>query len=343
SNGNFAVLQGRWAHLTRHESWLTEAQALGIDGHFAVEQGARAWNALMMNFNGTAGVWRRAALEDPQVGGWSADTLTEDLVLSYRAQLAGWKIEYCFDLAAPAELPNTIEALKSQQRRWATGSMQVARKLLPRIWVSRMSLGRKLEATFHLTHYSVSFWMLILALVARPVAYATLGKEVSQPAIGVGWLAILLATFAPSFVYAYARYALGEKWSGLRTIPSMLVLGCGMCINNSLAVVRGLFLRGGEFVRTPKSGSVTGGARRSSYQTSCSRLWIAELVLGVYTLFTFVEYLAMEHRMISLFMLIYAAGFLTTGFISMPRRKRAADALSSFSAPKPPVEPAAGS
>lgn len=343
SNDNVACLQGRWAHLNHHESWLTEAQALGIDGHFAVEQGARAWNALMMNFNGTAGVWRRAALEDPQVGGWSADTLTEDLDLSYRAQLAGWKIEYCFDLATPAELPNTIEALKSQQRRWATGSMQVARKLLPRIWVSRMSLGRKLEATFHLTHYSVSFWMLILALVARPVAYATLGKEVSQPAIGVGWLAILLATFAPSFVYAYARYALGEKWSGLRTIPSMLVLGCGMCINNSLAVVRGLFLRGGEFVRTPKSGSVTGGARRSSYQTSFSRLWIAELVLGVYTLFTFVEYLAMDHRMISLFMLIYAAGFLTTGFISMPRRKRAADALSSFSAPKPPVEPAAGS
>ena len=93
TNDSVACLQGRWAHLNRHESWLTEAQALGIDGHFAVEQGARAWNALMMNFNGTAGVWRRAALEDPQVGGWSADTLTEDLDLSYRAQLAGWKIE----------------------------------------------------------------------------------------------------------------------------------------------------------------------------------------------------------------------------------------------------------
>jgi len=226
SDDNIACIQGRWAHLNRRESWLTEAQALGIDGHFAVEQGARAWNQLMMNFNGTAGVWRRAALEDPEVGGWSADTLTEDLDLSYRAQLAGWKIGYSFDLAAPAELPNTIEALKSQQRRWATGSIQVACKLLPRIWVSRISLGEKIEATFHLTHYTVSFWMLVLALVARPVAYSALGEHLGLTWIGIGWLAIALATFAPSLVYAYARYTLGEKWSGIRTIPSMLVLGC---------------------------------------------------------------------------------------------------------------------
>ncbi len=338
-----ACVQGRWAHLNRRESWLTEAQALGIDGHFAIEQGARSWNNLMMNFNGTAGIWRRAAIEDPNVGGWSADTLTEDLDLSYRAQLAGWTIGYSFDIAAPAELPNTIEALKSQQRRWATGSIQVACKLLPRIWVSKISLGEKLEATLHLTHYSVSFWMLVLALVARPVAGAAVGDHMGLTWIGAGWFAMALATFAPSLVYTYARYTLGEKWSGLRTIPSMVVLGCGMCINNSLAIVRGLFLRGGEFVRTPKSGSVTGLARSSSYRATFSRLWIAELTLGVYTLFTFVEFLTSVHQVISGFMLFYAAGFLITGLISMPRRGRESEPTPALPTTPVPVEAAAGS
>jgi len=343
SDEHIACLQSLWAHLNRRESWLTEAQALGIDGHFAVEQGARAWNNLMMNFNGTAGIWRREAIEDSRVGGWSADTLTEDLDLSYRAQLAGWKIGYCFDLAVPAELPNTIEALKSQQRRWATGSIQVARKLLPRIWTSRISIAEKIEATFHLTHYSVSFWMLLLPLVARPVAHAALGLHLGMTWIGAGWFVIALATFAPSVVYSYARYALGEKWSGLRTIPSMLVLGCGLCVNNSLAVVRGLFVRGGEFVRTPKSGSVADRKCRSSYQVTFGRLWIAEIALGMYTAFTFIEYLAEMHRVISTFMLIYTAGFLITGFISIPRRHRAAKTTTPSTPTPTPVEAMAGS
>ncbi len=271
---DLACMQGRWSHLNREESWLTEAQALGIDGHFAIEQGARAWNGLMMNFNGTAGVWRKAAIEDPNVGGWSGDTLTEDLDLSYRAQLAGWRLDYCLDLACPAELPGTISGLKGQQRRWATGSIQVARKLLPRIWRTKLSLGKKIEATLHLTHYSVAIWMLLLALVARPMLLVfTDGKLFSQW-FWLAWTVILLSAFAPSLVYAYARYTLGGKWSGLRTIPSMMILGCGMCVNNSLAVVRGLFLRGGQFVRTPKSGSVGTEAKPSAYRVAQGKMWL---------------------------------------------------------------------
>ncbi len=315
-----ACLQGRWAHLNRRESWLTEAQALGIDGHFAIEQGARAWNGLMMNFNGTAGIWRKAAIDDPNVGGWSGDTLTEDLDLSYRAQLAGWKIDYCLDLACPAELPGTIGALKSQQARWATGSIQVARKLLPRIWRAPISLGKKIEATLHLTHYSVALWMLLLALVARPMVLVHAGGMLNTDWIWIVWMGILFSAVAPSFVYAYARYTLAGRWSGLRTIPSMLVLGCGLCVNNSVAVLRGLSLRGGEFVRTPKSGSDTGLAKVSSYRTVVNRMWMAEILLGVYSLLAFVTYFNSLHRAFSVFLLIYALGFLLIGWLSRPQR-----------------------
>ncbi len=322
SDEKMACLQGRWGHLNRSESWLTEAQALGIDGHFAIEQGARAWNGLMMNFNGTAGIWRKEAIEDPNVGGWSGDTLTEDLDLSYRAQLAGWKLDYCLDLVCPAELPNSTTAFKSQQRRWATGSIQVARKLLPTIWRSPISISEKVEATLHLTHYSVACWMLILALIARPLLLVIVDGRLFYYWFGWAWLLVLLSAVAPSMVYTYARFSLGGRWSGLRTIPSMFVLGCGMCVNNSLAVFRGLTERGGEFVRTPKSGSEGETAKASSYQVAHNHMWVIEIVLGLYSAISFVIYFNGFHRIYSVFLLVYAMGFLMIGILSRPRSRR---------------------
>ncbi len=331
---DLACLQGRWSHLNRGESWLTETQAMGIDGHFAIEQGARAWNGLMMNFNGTAGVWRKAAIDDPQVGGWSGDTLTEDLDLSYRAQLAGWRLDYCLDLPCPAELPGTIDALKSQQRRWATGSIQVARKLLPRIWRAPISIGEKIEATLHLTHYSVAVWMLLLALVARPMLVVFADGTVFGLWFWVAWAIILSSAFAPSMVYAYARYSLEGRWSGVRRIPSMLVLGCGMCVNNTLAVVRGLYLRGGEFVRTPKSGSAGATAKASSYQVAQSRMWLVELLLGVYTMISFGVYITeYDHRAFSVFLFLYAIGFFLVGWLSRPRTMASVTTTSTEAPP----------
>lgn len=317
---DLACLQGRWGHTNRGESWLTEVQAMGIDGHFAIEQGARAWNGLMMNFNGTAGVWRAAAIVDPKVGGWSGDTLTEDLDLSYRAQLAGWRLDYCLDLECPAELPGTVVALKSQQRRWATGSIQVACKLLPRIWRAPLTLGQKVEATLHLTHYSVTVWMLLLAIVARPMLLVFSDGRLFGQWFWVAWSVILFSAFAPSLVYAYARYTLEGRWNGLRNIPSMLVLGCGMCLNNAVAVVRGLYLQGGEFVRTPKSGSADGRACASSYRVSTTNLWLVELALGVYSLLSFVLYFNEYHRVFSFFLMLYAIGFLLIGCLSRPEQ-----------------------
>ena len=341
---DLACLQGRWSHLNRQESWLTEAQALGIDGHFAIEQGARAWNGLLMNFNGTAGVWRKAAIDDPAVGGWSGDTLTEDLDLSYRAQLAGWKLDYCVDLACPAELPATVGALKSQQRRWATGSIQVARKLLPRIWRAPLSLPQKVEATLHLTHYSVALWMLLLAVVARPMLLVFSDGKAFSKWFWIAWAAIAVSAVAPSLIYAYARYSLGGRWSGLRTIPSMLILGCGMCVNNSLGVLRGLFRLGGEFVRTPKSGSADAARAVSRYQVAVNHTWIAEVLLGVYSLLSFLIYFSQAHRAFSVFLLLYAVGFCLIGWLSRPRKPRTAaipvDVAPRLTAKVTPVESA---
>lgn len=322
NNPRAACVQGRWGHLNRDESWLTRAQALGIDGHFAIEQGARAWNALMMNFNGTAGIWRKAAILDPAVGGWSADTLTEDLDLSYRAQLAGWEIEYSVDLVCPAELPGTAKALKSQQRRWATGSIQVARKLLPRIWRAPLRLSQKVEATLHLTHYSIAVFMLVLAIFARPMLLVWLSGRGYSSWFSWLWLAVCVMAFVPSAVYAYARHILGGGWGGVWVIPNMLVLGVGICLNNTVAVLRGLYLRGGEFVRTPKSGSTMVRKSTGSYAIVQERLWILELLLGVYSLWTFREYVATDRYFFSVFLLLYGLGFLWIGWLSRPESHR---------------------
>jgi cellulose synthase/poly-beta-1,6-N-acetylglucosamine synthase-like glycosyltransferase len=328
-NPKAACMQGRWGHLNRDESWLTRSQALGIDGHFAIEQGARAWNNLLMNFNGTAGVWRKAAILDPEVGGWSADTLTEDLDLSYRAQLAGWQMEYCVDTPCPAELPGTATALKSQQRRWATGSIQVARKLLPRIWRAELTFGQKIEATLHLTHYSIAVFMLILAVIARPMLFVWSEGGAWRPWFFWVWVAVCCTALIPSAVYAYARYMLGDGWSGLRVIPGMLVLGVGICLNNTIAVIRGLYLEGGEFVRTPKSGSLGRVQSRSRYAVVQGNLWLIELILAVYCFFTFVFYLTENRYFFSFFLFLYGFGFLVMGLMSRPQA----------TPPEPPAAP----
>ena len=165
---NVACVQGRWGHNNRDENWITKAQSVGIDGHFSAEQGARGYSDLCLNFNGTAGIWRRNAIVD--AGGWSGDTLTEDLDLSYRAQLAGYRLEYDIDLECPAEIPNNITALKSQQKRWAKGSIETAKKLLPIIVKSnRLSFLQKAEAFLHLTHYFVAILMTSLFVLTLPM------------------------------------------------------------------------------------------------------------------------------------------------------------------------------
>ena len=161
-----AMVQCRWEHLNRDFSALTEAQALMLDGHFVMEHAGRAWSGRFFNFNGTAGMWRRSAIAE--AGGWQHDTLTEDMDLSYRAQLLGWKFIYVPEVAAPAELPVEMSAFKAQQFRWAKGSIQVAKKLLPRILRSNATWAQKSEAFFHLTNNFAYPLLLLLSLLLLP-------------------------------------------------------------------------------------------------------------------------------------------------------------------------------
>ena len=332
-------VQARWGHLNPRESWITGALALGMDGHFAVEQRARAAAGWLLNFNGTAGIWRRAAIDDPRVGGWNADTLTEDLDLSYRAQLAGWRILYDNRVVAPGEIPADVDALKAQQSRWATGSIQTARKLLPAVWRSRLSLGQKIEATLHLTGYCVNLWMVLMAAFGRPLL-AGVAPETLDVWLMWSWWLIAGAMIAPSVTYVYARLAIGGKapWAAL---PKLVVLGLGLSLNNAVAVVAGLRGgRGSEFVRTPKTGasdSAGPAAQRAAYRAVRSRLWLYEWLLGGWCLVQWAAFLEADRYVGGSFLLLFAAGLFTLGWQSRAaQRNRQAE-----SRPRVSVEPAA--
>jgi cellulose synthase/poly-beta-1,6-N-acetylglucosamine synthase-like glycosyltransferase len=255
--GHFAdpqvgLVQARWEHLNESHSLLTRLQALMLDGHFIIEHGARARSSVFFNFNGTAGVWRRAAID--AAGGWSADTLTEDLDLSFRAQLAGWRFVLRIDLTAPAQLPESILAFKSQQRRWTLGATQTARKLLGPIWRAPIRLACKIEATMQLTCNLAYVLLVALALLLFPV-YA------ARDRFGADWIfwvdipMLLFGAGALVAFYGSARRELGRSpWGALLAVPALMALGMGMSVNNAWAAVEGIFARGGEFVRTPKRG-----------------------------------------------------------------------------------------
>src|SRR6266481_6806280 len=277
-----AVVQTRWGHLNREFSLLTVAQALGIDGHFAVEQSARFWGNLLLNFNGTAGVWRKAAIED--AGGWTHDTLTEDLDLSYRAQLRHWRILYLPELVCPAELPVVISGFKSQQRRWAKGSIQTALKLLPQVLSSPLSLWTKYQAFVHLTYYMIHPLMLVVVLLSVP-ALALGGLVPSKTALALKSIVFALASVGPACMLIYAQLVLPERrWHHALWLPSLLVIGVGVAWSTSLAVLSVFWSRDLHFVRTPKFGIGPGGGQWRGRRYASSRPWggLVELGLGLY-------------------------------------------------------------
>jgi cellulose synthase/poly-beta-1,6-N-acetylglucosamine synthase-like glycosyltransferase len=247
-----ACVQGRWEHLNREQNWLTRAQAVAIDAHFLVQQLARAARGAFLNFNGTAGVWRRSAIED--AGGWRGHTLTEDLDLSYRAQLRGWRIAYDPTVTAPAEIPPTIAAYKSQQRRWACGSTQCARLFLGRVWRSPLPAWVRREAVAHLCGYSTCVAMMALVLLV-PFGVGHARFLLRDVRLWPLWVAVWAAAAGPIAVSVAAQRARGGR-RRLRGVVACFLLGLGACANNSVAVVRGLVRPIRTFVRTPKQGSV---------------------------------------------------------------------------------------
>ena len=314
---DIACVQGRWEHLNQNQNWLTRAQSIGIDGHFAIEQGARAWNGLYMNFNGTAALWRREAIL--AAGGWQADTLTEDLDLSYRAQMAGYRIIYALDMVCPAEVPATADALKSQQRRWATGSIQTTRKLLRRIWQTPGPWRKKIAATFHLTHYCVCLCMAALALLTWPVL--TLVPFAQNGWLLMAWCVILLSALAPCLSYYVAGRVLGHARFTLRNIPGLIVLGSGLALNNALAVLTGICRGGGEFVRTPKTGTTNATGQQvpgGRYRAPATRFWWAEIGLSAYCACVLIFHVRPERWLVGVFLVFYAIGLGRLGWASRP-------------------------
>ncbi|MBI4365164.1 MAG: glycosyltransferase [Candidatus Latescibacteria bacterium] len=255
------MVQARWSHLNRDRSLLTAAQAVMLDAHFFLEHEARMRSGLFFNFNGTAGVWRRSCIESS--GGWTHDTLTEDLDLSYRAQLQGWRFVSLSGVGAPAELPIDVEAVKSQQRRWARGSIQTARKLLPAVLRSALPVRVKLEAVFHLTGNAAYPLLLLSGLLLLPVATAFPGTAPRlAAALNVG---VIVTGVVPVCIFLVAgRIASGARgWQILRDLAAALLIGAGLSWNNTGAVLQGLRRRVGDWERTPKTGD---GGRRSDFK-----------------------------------------------------------------------------
>jgi len=244
------MVQTRWGHLNRDYSRLTRIQAVLLDGHFVVEHTARHRRGCFFNFNGTAGIWRRRAIE--QAGGWEHDTLTEDLDLSYRAQLAGWKFLYLPDLVVDAELPAEVNAFKSQQHRWAKGSIQTARKLLAQVLRAPLPLRTKLEAFIHLTNNSAYLLMALLSVLVFPAMALRRGDE-AWKLMAIDLPLFLAASVSVVVFYLASQRAIGRSgWRSLAQMPALMGLGIGLAINNARAVASGFLHDGGEFHRTPK-------------------------------------------------------------------------------------------
>ena len=278
ADAGVGMVQARWGHLNRDGSLLTAAQAVMLDSHFTLEHDARMRSGLFFNFNGTAGVWRRACIES--AGGWSHDTLTEDLDLSYRAQLAGWRFVYDGTIEAPAELPADMEALKSQQQRWARGSIQTARKLLPRLLRGTLPLRVKLEALIHLTTNLAYALLLMLGLLLLPV----LSRAGHAPPV-VAWVAqiglIVLGVVPVGCFLVAGQLALGRGRRLARDVIAALLLGIGLSLNNARAVIEGMGGAAGEFERTPKLGHGR-ASRGEPYASARGVTGRAELVLALY-------------------------------------------------------------
>jgi len=310
------LVQARWGHLNEHKSLVTTLQSIGINGHFMVEQSARNWNGLLMNFNGTAGILKKDAIQG--AGNWQDDTITEDMDLSYRMQLAGWKCRYLVDLIAPAEVPENINAFKSQQFRWAKGSIQTAIKLLPTVWRSDFSFFCKLQATLHMTHYLIHPLMAYLAIMA-PVLLIT--THVEFPVVGfvVFLIALLIASTGPSRIYWVAERHASNGWpKKMLLLPVLISFGCGLAISNTRAVLEAVFGKKSDFIRTPKRGSTV----KKHYRPSINTFFILEILIGIWCLSAIIAYAGAGQHILRPFLFLYAIGFIYVGCLSLLHRKR---------------------
>jgi glycosyltransferase involved in cell wall biosynthesis len=305
------MVQTRWGHINRDHSLLTRVQALMLDGHHMVENRARFASGCFFNFSGTGGIWRRQAIED--AGGWQHDTLTEDLDLSYRAQLEGWKFVYRDDVVSPAELPEDVSAFRAQQFRWAKGTVQTSRKLLPRLLSTPLlSIPKRIEAFFHLTPHFAYPLMVLLSLLLLPAL-------VFMPATDMRTMLLVdLPLCFGTTGSLGAFYMLAEAAQGRRRrhalvhLPALMALGAGLAPHLSRAVMEGLDSMAGEFIRTPKKGSRT-RAGTGPYRASAS-LPVIEMALALLSLASAAVSVETGHWFATPFALLFTFGY---GYVAL--------------------------
>lgn len=311
------MVQTRWEHLNSEYSLLTRTQAMALDGHFVIEQAVRNKVGLFINFNGTAGVWRRSCIED--AGNWQSDTLTEDLDLSYRAQLRGWRFVYLNNVTSPAELPSEINALKSQQFRWTKGAIETARKILPDVWRSSLPTRIKIHATFHLTNNIVFPFIVLAGVLNVPLVFI---KHSGMYNEYFTFMSVFVFAFIGSFLfYLFSQRDVYSDWRRrLFLFPVFMAGSMGFAVNNSRAVIEGLFRKRSEFVRTPKysikdkKDSWTG---KQYVPIKLNATVIIEIVLALYCLVGLVASIIFLEIAAVPFQLLFFSGFSIVSVLSI--------------------------
>lgn len=326
ANKEVGMVQTRWEHINKNYSLLTNLQAFGLDAHFSVEQVGRNSGNCFINFNGTAGVWRKLCILD--AGNWQADTLTEDLDLSYRAQLRNWQFIYLENVSSPAELPPVMSALKSQQYRWTKGGAEVARKHLVKVLRSDKSVTVKWHAAFHLLNSAVFLSVIICAILSVPLLFIKpYFPEFKQ-------LFLYASFFLFSFVILAVLYwvssansrgsKLKSAWYFMRTFPVFLSVMMGLSLHNAIAVLEGYFGKKTPFVRTPKFNIVSNSDAWESngYITrKINALTISEGLLSLYFLFAVLAAFYIKDYGLLPFHIMLTFGFATVFYYSVFQSK----------------------
>lgn len=321
SDDKIGMIQTRWGHLNRTFNVLTRIQAMFLDGHLELEQTARNRSGRFFTFNGTAGIWRKSCIAD--AGGWEHDTLTEDMDLSYRAQLKGWRFIFLNDVETPAELPVDMDGFKSQQHRWTKGSIQVCKKVLPAIWKSKVPLAVKLEATAHLTANFAYLMLICLCFLIYP------NQQVKAQMSEMTYYLVNGPIFFFSTVSVVAFYLTSQKalrpgtwWKEIPYLPLLLALGIGMSINNAKAVIEAIFNHQSGFVRTPKYGigdKPKADWKKSSYKAMKTLTPVVELLFGAFFLFVVLDAASEGNWPSAILLLPFPVGFFYTSLSSLSR------------------------
>lgn len=318
TDNKVGLVQTRWEHLNENYSILTKIQALALDGHFVIEQTVRNKAGFFINFNGTGGVWRKDCIED--AGNWHADTLTEDLDLSYRAQLKGWKFVYLRDFTTPAELPLEMNALKAQQFRWTKGYIETAKKIIPLVWKAKIPLKLKIHSTFHLTNNIVFPFILLVAILNVPLIFI---KNAGPYWNFFNFMAIFIIAFIGSFLfYTYSQKDVYPDWrKKIALFPLFMAGSMGLAINNTRAVIEGLMSRKSEFVRTPKFKVVDkkDSTAKNKYlkNTKIQVSTYVEMLMALYCLIGVVASIYFMEIASLPFQLMFFFGFASVSFLSV--------------------------